>query len=40
MDGKTIGVEVLSIENDQIWVQALPIVKEAGKLEPQFPFPE
>ena len=40
LDGKTIGVEVLSIENDQIWVQALPVVKEDGKLEPQFPFPE
>jgi hypothetical protein len=38
-DGKTIGVEVLGIENDRIWVQALPIVKEDGKLEPQFPFP-
>ena len=40
MDGKTIGVEVLSIENDQIWIQALPVVKEDGKLEPQFPFPD
>jgi hypothetical protein len=39
MDGKTIGVEVLSIENEQVWVQALPVVKEGGKLEPQFPFP-
>lgn len=39
MDGKTIGVEVLSIENDSISVQALPLVKEDGKIEPQFPFP-
>jgi len=39
-NGKTIGVEVLGIENDQVWVQALPIVKEGGKLEPQFPFPD
>ena len=39
-DGKTIGVEVLGIENEQVWVQALPIVKEDGKLEPQFPFPD
>jgi hypothetical protein len=38
LDGKTIGVEVLGIENEQVWVQALPIVKEDGKLEPQFPF--
>ncbi len=38
-DGKAIGVEVLGIENDLILVQALPIVKEDGKLEPQFPFP-
>ena len=40
LDGKTVGVEVLSIENEQVWVQALPIAKEDGKLEPQFPFPE
>ena len=40
LDGKTIGVEVLGFENDQVWVQALPIVKDDGKLEPQFPFPE
>ena len=40
LDGKTIGVEVLGIENEQVWVQALPIVKEDGKLEPQFPFPD
>jgi hypothetical protein len=40
LDGKTIGVEVLGFENDQVWVQALPIVKDGGKLEPQFPFPE
>ena len=40
LDGKTIGVEVLSIENEQVWVQALPIVAEGGKLEPQFPFPD
>ena len=40
LDGKTIGVEVLSIENEQVWVQALPVVKEGGKLEPQFPFPD
>jgi len=39
LDGKAIGVEVLTIENDQVWVQALPIVNEDGKLEPQFPFP-
>jgi hypothetical protein len=39
LDGKTIGVEVLSIENDMVWIQALPIVNEDGKLEPQFPFP-
>jgi hypothetical protein len=40
LDGKTIGVEVLGVENDQVWVQALPIVTEDGKLEPQFPFPD
>jgi hypothetical protein len=40
LDGKTIGVEVLGIENEQVWVQALPVVKEDGKLEPQFPFPD
>jgi len=40
LDGKTIGVEVLGIENDQVWVQALPIVKDDGKLEPQFPLPD
>jgi hypothetical protein len=40
LDGKKIGVEVLGFENDQVWVQALPIVKDDGKLEPQFPFPE
>lgn len=40
LDGKTIGVEVLGIENDLVWIQALPIVKEEGKLEPQFPFPD
>jgi hypothetical protein len=40
MDGKTIGVEVLGIENDLVWIQALPVVKEGGKLEPQFPFPD
>jgi hypothetical protein len=40
LDGKAIGVEVLSFENEQVWVQALPIVKGDGKLEPQFPFPE
>jgi hypothetical protein len=40
LDGKAIGVEVLGIENEQVWVQALPIIKEDGKLEPQFPFPD
>jgi hypothetical protein len=40
LDGKTIGVEVLGIENDLVWIQALPVVKEDGKLEPQFPFPD
>ena len=40
LDGKTIGVEVLGFENDQVWVQALPTVKDDGKLEPQFPFPK
>lgn len=40
MDGKAIGVEVLGIENDLVWIQALPIVKDGGKLEPQFPFPD
>lgn len=40
MDGKAIGVEVLGVENDLVWIQALPIVKEGGKLEPQFPFPD
>jgi SWIM zinc finger len=39
LDGKNIGVEVVGIENEQVWVQALPILKEDGKLEPQFPFP-
>jgi hypothetical protein len=40
MRGKPIGVEVLGIENDQVWIQALPVMKDDGKLEPQFPFPE
>jgi hypothetical protein len=40
LEGKAIGVEVLGVENDQVWVQALPVMKEDGKLEPQFPFPE
>jgi hypothetical protein len=40
LDGKAIGVEVLGIENDLVWIQALPIMKDDGKLEPQFPFPE
>jgi len=39
VDGKTIGVEVLGHEGDLVRVQALPIVTDAGKLEPQFPFP-
>ena len=39
-NGKVIGVEVLGIENELVRVQALPMVKESGKLEPQFPFPE
>ena len=39
VDGKTIGVEVLGHEGDLIRVQALPIVTDNGKLEPQFPFP-
>jgi hypothetical protein len=38
LDGKAIGVEVLGVENDLVWIQALPSVKEDGKLEPQFPF--
>ena len=40
LDGKNIGVEVLGIENDLVRVQALPAVKDDGKLEPQFPFPD
>ncbi len=40
LEGKTIGVEVLGIENDLVWIQALPVMKDDGKLEPQFPFPE
>ena len=40
MEGKAIGVEVLGVENDLVWIQALPLVKEGGKLEPQFPFPD
>jgi hypothetical protein len=40
LDGKVIGVEVLGIENDLVWIQALPVVKDGGKLEPQFPFPD
>lgn len=39
-NGSAIGVEVVGIDNDLIWVQALPIVKDDGKLEPQFPFPD
>lgn len=39
-DGKVIGVEVLGIEDELVWVQALPMVKADGKLEPQFPFPQ
>ena len=39
VDGKTIGVEVLGHEGDLVRVQALPIVTDGGKLEPQFPFP-
>jgi hypothetical protein len=26
LDGKTIGVEVLGLENDLVWIQALPVV--------------
>jgi hypothetical protein len=40
LDGKPIGVEVIGIENEMVWIQALPVMKEDGKLEPQFPFPE
>jgi hypothetical protein len=40
LDGKAIGVEVLGIENDLVWIQALPVIKEDGKLEPVFPFPD
>jgi hypothetical protein len=40
LDGKAIGVEVLGIENDLVWIQALPVIKENGKIEPVFPFPE
>jgi hypothetical protein len=40
LNGKVIGVEVLGIEDDLVWVQALPVMRESGKLEPQFPFPE
>lgn len=39
LDGKTIRVEVPGIENEQVWVHALPIMRDCGKLEPQFPFP-
>lgn len=39
LNEKTIGVEVVGIEDDLVRVQALPLVKEGGKLEPQFPFP-
>jgi hypothetical protein len=39
LDGKTIGVEVLGLEGDLVRVQALPVVTDIGKLEPQFPFP-
>ena len=39
LNEKTIGVEVVGIEDDLVRVQALPVVKEGGKLEPQFPFP-
>jgi hypothetical protein len=39
LDGKTIGVEVLGLEGDLVRVQALPAITDAGKLEPQFPFP-
>jgi hypothetical protein len=38
INGEKIGVELLSIENDMIWIQALPVVNKDGKLEPQFPF--
>jgi hypothetical protein len=38
INGEKIGVELLSIENDMIWIQALPGVNKDGKLEPQFPF--
>lgn len=37
LSGKNIGVEILGIENNMIWVQALPVIKD-GKLEPSFPF--
>lgn len=40
LDDKVIGVEVIAVENDLVWIQALPVVKEGGKLEPQFPFPD
>lgn len=38
LNGKTIGVEVVGIENELVRIQALPAVNTEGKLEPQFPF--
>jgi hypothetical protein len=38
MNGKAIAVEVLGIEGDEVWVQALPTVSDSGKLQPEFPF--
>jgi hypothetical protein len=39
LDGKIIGVEVLGLEGDLVRIQALPAITDAGKLQPQFPFP-
>jgi hypothetical protein len=38
LDGKFLGVEVLSIEDQSATVRALPTIIEGKKLQPQFPF--
>lgn len=40
VNGKSIGVEVLDMTDQQATVRALPIVKEGNKLFPQLPFVE
>lgn len=39
LDGKLLGVEILSFDGDRAMVRALPKITDEKKLQPQFPFP-